>query len=587
MTVRVKTLPLIVLCTMLLVPAASSGANKKKTPNKTTAKKPNKDTPQKKPKKDPPPKMTPQLAKAITLVKAKYIEVYGTQLESRDWFVRSLAAAALGKLDHPDCTRLLLDRLENERNDLARMIIWEVLHARNPSLTPKQRTRWTDAGALLAAKGMLRGELGAGFIRAMTPCGTTGLDGRAVALYQSYFDACNPDAEQDSRTLTALRNATARWKDRGIVSRLIAALSAPATRRKAAYLLGGLDKSIAPPAGTTGWNEYRQQWLSWLKTADLNKPGDTPDIPPYTGKSGFMAVPEKLRDPRKEKWRKHLELGNAIVGDFDLAIVIDDTGSMRPPMQWVAKNLIKMMDIYRMVSREPRAGIVYFRHEIHPQLKQPCCKRFKRDAPGGGLYAVKFLQLTPDIGKAAANLAAEQPRTGNYLHPQGGPIHAGLYTAWKKLNWSKAKGARKALIVVGDSPITKPVHTLATKMSCDLAEKMKEEGFTTHVLRIRGKLPGYASIAKAGGGTSIHVPQHKIEWRDPKKKGNRNKKKKKMIENLIVAPPRGRPLFNTIVRGVIKTMVAEDYHHLVNPAVDIMLEYVSGKAAAASRKRPR
>ena len=378
----------------------------------------------------------------LKLLLDHYAGMYGKHLGSRDPFVRALAVTALGLAEAKQTTEKLLSVVWEERNPIVQLIAWETLHARTRSLDAKQYELWVEGGLNAALKGVFRGDLRVGLIKAMASYGPGGFKGKCGRVAKYLKGMCRAGSPHDTKTLAALKD------------------------------LGWDGK----PAAKGGERKYR-------------------------GLSKFIAPGTVITDPNDRRWINEMELGDLTIQDFDLCFVIDCTGSMLAPMQWVARDVGKMMRVFEFISRRPRIGVVYFRHEVDKRLMAPCCAKFKMNKPGE-MFATRFYTLTSSVSTLSGRMLKVDPRAGNYLHP-GGAVHGGLYTALKKQPWSTGAKSRKAIVLIGDSPVT-PKAAGALPAARKLAADMHKRGFVIHGILLKD-LPSYASVVKAGGGASMRM----------------------------------------------------------------------------------
>jgi len=491
-----------------------------------------------------------------------YAEMYSKHLGSRDPFVRALAVTALGLADAKQTTEPLLSVVWEERDPVVKLIAWETLHARTRSLDAKQYDRWIEGGLDAALKGVFRGDLRVGLIGAMASYGPGGFRGKCARVAKYFTGMCRAGSPHDKQTLAALKALN--WDGKG---------AAKGTGRK------------------------------------------------YKGVSKYIDPPTVITDPNERRWLNEMELGDLTIQNFDLCFVIDCTGSMLAPMQWVARDVGKMMRVFEFISRRPRIGVVYFRHEIDRRLMAPCCAKFKRNKPGE-MFATKYYTLTSSVSSLSSRMLRVDPRGGNYLHP-GGAVHGGLYTALKKQPWSSGAKARKAIVLIGDSPVT-PKVPAALPAAKNLAAEMHKRGFVIHGILLKD-LPSYAQVVKAGGGDALRmsfgqgggklVAWGSNPWRGGKggkgagkggsqagkggKGGNAGKRKRakkaeakgqkgakdaaaagKGARAAGRAARRGRTPespYTALVGAIVRPLLPEGHRKLVDPLVDILLIYADAE----------
>ena len=459
-----------------------------------------------------------------------YAEMYGKHLGSRDPFVRALAVTALGLAEAKQTTDKLLSVVWEERNPIVRLIAWETLHARTRSLDAKQYDLWVEGGLNAALKGVFRGDMRVGLVKAMASYGPGGFGGNCARVARFFKSSCRAGNSHDVKTLAALEALG--WDGKGAAAK------------------GGGRK--------------------------------------YKGLSKIVAPGTVITDPNDRRWLNEMELGDLTIQDFDLCFVIDCTGSMLAPMQWVARDVGKMMRVFEFISRRPRIGVVYFRHEVDKRLMAPCCAKFKKNKPGE-MFATKFYTLTSSVSSLSARMLKVDPRTGNYLHP-GGAVHGGLYTALKKQPWASGAKARKAIVLIGDSPVT-PKAAGALPAARNLAADMAKKGFVIHGILLKD-LPSYASVVKAGGGASMRMSfgkgggkvaggggagRRKGKGAKGGKGGGKGAGKGDGDAGKGAARRGGDSPYTTLVGSIIRPLMPKGHRKLVDPLVDILLIYADAE----------
>ena len=471
-------------------------------------------------------------ARRLTLLLNHYTEMYGKFLGNREPFVRALAVVALGQANATQTTDRLIGALLEERHPIVQLVIWETLHARTRSLTKAQYDRWVEGGLDAGLKGAFRGDLRVGLVKAMGSYGPSGLRGKC-GRYATYLkDACKGGNAHDTKTLAALREL--------------------------------------------GWN------------GNKGAAGGAR----YKGTSKIMPAPVVITDPDDRKWLNGLELGDLMISNFDLCFTIDCTGSMLAPMQWVARDVGKMMRVFEFISSRPRIGVVYYRHEVSKDLMAPCCAKFKMGkGKPGPMFATSTFSLTSSVSSLSSRMMKADPRMSNYLHP-GGAVHGGLYTALKKQPWASGPKAKKVIVLIGDSPVT-PTSPAPLAAAKSLAASMRNNGFTIHGILLKD-LPSYATVVRAGGGTSMRMSFGKGGGKvagggggkKPGKGGGKNRGKGKTPKpaakgaKSTAAPGAGRAgqsPYAKLVSGIVRPLLPREFGHLVDPLMDILLVYAEAE----------
>ncbi len=555
-----------------------------------------------------PVKKTPPDPKTVIRIERLvkyYAREYGAHLQNRDWFVRALSVIALSRIDAPEMTASLLKVLAEDKDPLVRLYAWEALHARTPSLTAEQHRAWVAGGIDTALTGVFRGDLRAPLLSAMASYGSAGFDGKAAKWALAVLNYTDHTDPQDSRTLTALRGLIAAWRDPDLIRRIAVQFGrGRGASNRAEYVLGGLSKQIEPigsvnpekPTSPAAWGKARAAWLAWLRQAEPTAAADG-DNPRYKGTSTLIPAAARVEDPDNPEWRKDLELDKLRINDFDLVFCIDATGSMGGPMQWVARAAGNMMRAFRLACREPRIGVVYYRHEVLPGLQKPCCVKYNTGRAGLRFQTLS-IPLTGAIPTLAQKMLKIDPRSGTYLHP-GGAVHGGMYTALTKQPWKKSVGAKKIIVLIGDSPVTPGNEQAAQVLAASAAKK----GFVVHAITLKN-LPSYEAVVAKGGGRSMLCSFGKGQVKKPAKKpgngpvkkpgskpgnkvGNNPAKAKpgSGVGEQIAKPLAGVSSYRMIVGEIIRSMLPVGYHHRVDPLVNILLVYAEAPVPPGARSR--
>ena len=505
-----------------------------------------------------------------------YQRIYGEHLKSKDWFIRALSIIAMSRLDAPAITDRLLELLAEKSRDLppdkdalVKFIAWEALHARTKSLSPDQHKSWVADGLAAAVKGGFRGDFRVGLLKAVTPNGPKAFDGQTARFVTAVLDDCSHLDGRDGLTLTQLRKLVAVWKDPDVIKQVMRRLTMVGQANKAEYVLGGLSDEVTPLGSVSVRMSASQglkakaAWMKWLKTAEPKglSPGE---LPTYKGLSSLIPPAQRLDNPDDPKWRKDLELPTLSVDDFDLVFCIDATGSMLAPMQWVARSVASMMRVFRLTCREPRIGIVYYRHEVLPQLMHKCCKTLKASkGTKGPMFRTVTMPLTGRVEPMAAKMLTLNPRSGAYLHP-GGAVHGGLYTALHKQPWKKtasAASARKIIVLIGDSPVTPGALPSAKALAASMAKK----GWIIHGVTLK-KLPSYEQVIAAAGGNAIPISFAKGRAKSPRAP-------RAGASGQIAAASGTDTRFRAVVGAIMRSMLPAKYHNRVDPLVKVLLDY--------------
>ena len=524
---------------------------------------------------------------------------------SGDWLVRAVAISALARLNSPKTTAPILEALRNDRDPLVRVCAWEALAARSESLTADEYRTWVEVGVQMLCKGEgFAGPMRAGPLRA---AGNVSPNAKFTTppseLVKTLLPTLSPSNPGDKATLKAFGEMFARWKDPDLVRRVVTLLGRPATYSAAETVLAALDPAFAP-SGVDGNNvtsstvsAAKKHFHKWLRTH--RKAGD-PKLNPQPITSAYFPAPKIMRDPDASIWTDDMEIGRMSVDHFDLAFCIDSTGSMQPVMQQVAVDVVALIRVMLLIAREPRIGVVFYRHESQGMAQRGCCLGKKVVGSGaktkGRDYIAKVFALTSRVSMLSKRLLKERAnfghlRGGSIMKPQGqmsgGAVYGGIAVAEKRLKWSKSKHAKKVLIVIGDTPMT-----IGTQAPClTLVQEMAKERFQVHFLRCSAEpelKTEFAPLAKAGGGVNLEIRVDvKQEPAGPSRRlprPGRSTRRKTSSPTPAQTPfsPEGNTVYQAIVQSVVESIVPEKYRTKVAPVISILLDYAQW---GAPRKR--
>jgi len=380
-----------------------------------------------------------------------YLEMYGKHLVSADWITRAMAVISLSRLDAPAATGRLLEVLERDRSVLVRVYAWEALHARNGSLSSQDRRRWASGGMALVRKKALGGDLRVGLVRLVGSARRTAVHDQ---FFRELFNQTSLARAADRKTLEAMRDALAASRNPTLIWWLIRDMKDPPKAARADFVLSGLKGGVAarrfppPPA-----RQLQQEWVRWYK--ENRSALDTPPAPkPYTGRSALLPPAEKIQDPKDPKWHKDLELPRLHLGQLAVVFCVDSTGSMRSAIEWVKRDIIRMMRALALVSRERYIGVTLYNAQGQIDGNYP------------------LTDNAPALAKAVQNCRAH-----------GGGQEAvleGLETAVDKHPWPKGRSCRKYVFLVGDEA---PATGTMTRIEQVVTEAAKR-GFHFHCLQV-------------------------------------------------------------------------------------------------------
>ncbi len=507
----------------------------------------------------------------------KYFQMlYGMPLKSKDRFFRCIAIVGLNKVDAPETMESILKTAMEDKDPIVRAFAFQAMLPRMKDLTDTQYSALIEKALEDCMRKYLRGELRVGLIQHLRCFSPDDFGGKARKSLFTVLQNCSHRNPADVRVLVAIRQLMAHWKDSTLIKRCVASLSRDGVANKFEYVLGGLNPEIASVGTvnrpTTKWQTAKTAWATWLRKADLTplKKADRKTMLTWT----MLPAPRKILNPNNPEWNEDLELSKLTVKQFDLVFVMDATGSMGGPMKWVAHNLGGLMKMLGLICREPRVGVTMFRHELNPALQHKCCKQFKVNhktlrSPVFG--CTTFATLSGNTGSMAKKLFAFQPWSGNFLHP-GGAVAGGLQQALQRQPWVTTESAKKIIILIGDSNITPTSAPMSTQVACKIAAAAKHSGYIIHALCLKRSLPGYAQVAKTGGGKTLTATLPPGFQLGIPKKG--------FVpvfttceDGRLIAPYSNKSPFATLATEIVQSMIAKDYHKRIQPLVDLLLPY--------------
>ncbi len=488
-----------------------------------------------------------------------YLEMYGKHLKSKDWMARTMAVISLARIDDPRTTNMLMEVMICDKTRIVRVYAWEAIHARQDRLTPEQRKQWVASAFKLAKKNSFRGDLRLGLVGLLKAGGPTA---RNKKILKHLFENTNSLDPGDIRTLEAMGDTLREWQSPDLIKGLIGMMSQLDYAYRAEFVLrcvhGGIEPAMTlrKKSSDEMWGRTQKRWMQWYKQTEFKEidpgAGDS-----YTELSKIMPKGEKITDSNDKKWSKDLELSRLRLKHLQVGFAIDSTGSMGSVVQWIKRDVVKMMRAFELISREPRISVLLYRDR-------------------GDAYVVQGVPLIGSGEKLAFSLRNASAKGGGDI-PEA--VYEALYTIIKKQKWSKSSSARKVIVLVGDAPpqekslekIEKLVNSSVRKQFKFFCIKVRSR------YRNRKKLPNYDralatydKIAEWGKGKSI--------WVDFRGRYHSSR-------NTGVARPQSENDSDRVVlREVLKALLEEGYRDRVDPFVDVLLEYV--EAPVKEKRNP-
>ena len=552
--------PALLLASILMLTASSELAvGAKKMPKYYGKGKPAKPAPAPKPKKK---KYKPFKEKYRGKIERQLVKGYSEQLKSRDWFIRSVCISMVAKLRAPASTECLLTHLKKERKDIVKLLTWEAIHTRTADLTPEQHKRWVKEGLTMLSKNKVPGQFRVGILKAAASYGPKAFENKVYRSALATLKTLRHNDPHSHHTLKALRAMTKMWRDEKFTKMLLGKMTANGFSPYAVeYVAGGLiPESEIPSIGRVNKKVRRAEWLKqkskmlkWVRTAKLGKFKPSDEL--YKGESKLFPKAEKIYSIRNPKWRSDLEMDKIAIKHFDLVFCLDTTSSMGAGMQWMARDICKMMDILKMICREPRMGVTLYRDK-------------------GDAYETKILPLSGRINKLLKKFRKEKPGGGGD-HPEG--VYRAFIDTLKRHRWSKNQSAKKVIVVVGDAP----PHKENMKKIQALISKAVTKGYVFHSIKVNNnRNPDFDTIAKVGkGGTTF------INFRN--KYSHLKKKTAPKVSNKQIAdPPTGISAYKDIMGKIIGNALGKNSNK-VAPLVNYLLIYCDALYTEKDKKKSR
>lgn len=528
-----------------------------------------------------------------------YLKMYGFFLQERNWIDRAMAVISLSRIDDPRVTEMLLDVLDKpysywktlrrkaKKNDpddeltrklkisqtvsssagktalshkaetlLVKVMAWEALHARANLLTKAQHKRWKAGTLVLLRNGQFRGAMRTGLLRLLAPEGPTPQNKK---LFLWLFLQTNSRNPKDSELLCQMSRTLAKWHCPKLTKQLINALGGKISYApRADYLLRGFENEVpnlwsgAMAKGSKKkLGEIHQAWIKWYKSKDM-KPAEAGAIKPYEGTSRLISAPERIVNSADPKWRKGLEIGKLRRNQLDVAFVVDSTGSMKAVVNWMKRDVHKMLHAFAMVGRKPRGSVVFYRDH-------------------GDQYVTKLHSLTSNANALSKAIRGAKARGGGDV-PEA--VYDALAVARYKQEWAGGKRSHRVIILIGDAPPHKKDMPRIKK----LIDTSVKKGFKFYCIKVRTRygskdLGDFDKIAKWGNGKSFWVDFRYGGGGDPGRLSRdffviRTGHSVRNFEDDTADVTR------MVVREVMTIILSEAYSDRVKPFSNVLLEYL-------------
>jgi hypothetical protein len=486
--------------------------------------------------------------------------VYAKLLNSPDWLDRSLGLISLARLPGHGPTEMILHHVQTDATPAVRIVAWQCLLARAKSITPTQYKKWREATAALVKADAFRGQTRVGLIRMLALEPPTQQTRR---LWCSLFDHTSAMEQQDVPVLDALGDCLKAWRSPELLKFLGGKLDSPDDAYRAEYLLhhAGVDAPWAGEHSDVGfgrmWEIANEGYAKWWHDngkdwKEIKHP--EADNPWRNLEAQFIpaADPALKIDRFDEKWKKELEIGTPDLRGLDVVFVVDATGSMQWLLDYLKRDITRILRATALVSGKPRIGITFYRDQ-------------------GDMFVTRSVRLTehlPELQAAISNISAE----GGEDTPEA--VYEALVDALSNNPWRWEKSVRRAVVLITDAP----PHP-QTQEACErVARDCKEHAVTLYVVKASAdELPQLNALASAAGGHAVAVKDlHRTGWPYPlpQLRGNT------WYTRLATAPGED-PADLQILTGLLADAINPDFRDRLEPLVAIMLalttEYVPEK----------
>ncbi len=502
---------------------------------------------------------------------------YKLKLVSPDWRVRALAVVSLARLPQQPVTDKLVQLMDQDHDDVVRLLAWQAILSRVGNLKPTEFSKWVNSTYTMAEKGLFRGSLRVALINVMA---TAPANPRSTKIFDKIFAETNSWMPNDIPVLDALGRCLGIWHSSEIAEHLIAAMSIEDNATRAEYILQQAgcpvkeSKTRLPAAAFEPTNPARnhvsskQMWkatqadyASWLNT---EKKASWKEVTKITGETWRDLQPLYLEPPvpleeasaNEALWRADFELPKADIKSFEVCFAVDATGSMQEVLDWLARDVRTMATALSACSLEPRIGLTFYRDHDDD-------------------FVTKNLPLSgnlTDLVKALETIGAD----GGGDIPEA--VLEGLQDAIGKHKWSARTGVEKIIILVGDAP----PHQKDVEKCLALAEKAKKDGFKIYAIKVttnygKNDLEDFDQIAQAGGGPSIEIsfvhPRANVFMDINGKEVPPQTTLRPETQTLVAsAPPSGHP-GEKVLSGILSDAIRPQYRDRLGPIVKTLLAY--------------
>lgn len=480
-----------------------------------------------------------------------YVEMYSEPLRAQGRLPKLLAIMSLSKIQCDRTSGAVLELMSN-KDRVVRYLAWEVLHARQTSLTPEQRLSWARSAAEMAAAGDFPGSTLAPPLRVLAAFAPDEVGKDRLKLINRVLENYDPSRDADKPVLDAARTLVRAWSDPAMIGRIKSKVSEDSSA--AWYVIEPLAKSAAKEGAIETGADRRAAIDAWLRSDDARF--DASRLLPYTDLGKRVPPGKVITDPNADEFRAELEIGKLNVDAIDVMWVIDSTGSMNGPNQIIAGQTAHFAAALGVLSDRVRFGATYYRHELDPKLQKECC------GPAGQkpYYQVKVHPLTGNIAEIVSTMSKEPIPTPNRqlhrnMHP-GCAVAGGIQGAIKAGMWIDESKGRRVMILVGDSNLT-PDSEAATSA---LIKEATGRRFVVHAMLLNQAIKLWPDHIKTSGTKPTVL--WKIGLKDDPTK----------------PAPEAIRAFRGLEKSVILSTVSDNFHDRIDPLLTALSAYIDSVA---------
>ena len=413
--------------------------------------------------------------------------------KAKDRTGRGLILVCASRVPTDEITKFLLLTAARDSDNVVRMVAWQAVLSRARHLTPEQYKQWVAATWPLVRANAFNGMLRAPLVDMLA---TIPPDRNAKETFARIFANTNSKVYEDGEVLEALGKCLARWKSPDVVEflinrmsnlddafraqRVLAAAGAPeALEREGRRDQGSSEMVRLGVADMVAW--WKDAKPAWVEITQV-------DGRPWRGlRAQFLPEPAiGTVNPDDPSWQKDLELRPPNMRSFDVGFVVDATGSMGPIIEWLQRDVKRLMKVFGQVSLEPRIGLTFYRDQ-------------------GDAFITRSQPLTGSIAALLDEVSQMTAKGGGDL-PEA--VFEGLSECMNKNAWVLTDAGKRVIILIGDAP-PKP----DTKERCtDLVTRAAAKGLRLYAVKARtgfgaSDLPEFDALAGLGNGQSMWIDQ--------------------------------------------------------------------------------